>query len=69
MIIYQNILLSCEVAVFIAINTCLAAGSAHDAVPVLKDAFQFRDPAESAVAVEGVAGQVKGLESLMGSFQ
>ena len=51
------------------IYTCLAAGSAHDAVPVLKDAPQIRDPAKTAVAVEGVAGQVEGLKSLVGSFQ
>ena len=56
-------------AIFMAINTCLAAGSAHDAVPVLKDAPQIRNPAEAAVAVEGVAGQVEGLKSLVGSFQ
>ena len=46
---------------------------AHDAVSVLEDGAagepRFGDPPEAAVAVEGVAGQVEGLKSLVGSFQ
>ena len=50
---------------------------AHDVVSVLEDGAagepRFRDPPEAAVAVEGVARQVEGLESLdrkgEGSYQ
>ena len=49
----------------------LASRVAHDAISVLQDGAagepRIRDPSEAAVAVEGVAGQVEGLESLPGS--
>ena len=48
----------------------LASRVAHDAISVLQDGAagepRIRDPSEAAVAVEGVARQVEGLESLDG---